>query len=182
MPIEGAEDLRGLKMRAPGGLASDLLSRAGASLVTMGVGDSVTAMETGTLDATDLANIGLNVALGMHNNAKYSVLARHSMAVTEMSVSLEKWAALSDDARSAFEAACNAMSAGLKETLSAEYAAAAKTAAEDLGVILIEFGPEDAAKFRATTLEVWADWGAKSPMAQRIVDSHVAYLKALGLL
>ncbi|MEO1142803.1 MAG: TRAP transporter substrate-binding protein DctP, partial [Pseudomonadota bacterium] len=73
--INGVGDLQGLKMRAPGGLASDLLSRAGASLVTMGVGESVTAMETGVLDATDLANVALNVALGMHNQAKYSVLA-----------------------------------------------------------------------------------------------------------
>ncbi|MEQ9260809.1 MAG: TRAP transporter substrate-binding protein DctP, partial [Roseovarius sp.] len=117
VPIETVADFDGLKMRAPGGLASDLLSRAGASLVTMGVGDSVTAMETGQLDATDLANVALNVALGMHNQAKYSVLARHSMAVTEMSVSMEKWNALSPESQAAFEAACNAMSASLRDTL-----------------------------------------------------------------
>ncbi|MEO1293451.1 MAG: TRAP transporter substrate-binding protein DctP, partial [Pseudomonadota bacterium] len=133
VPINTVADLEGLKMRAPGGLASDLLSRAGASLVTMGVGESVNAMETGVLDATDLANIALNVALGMHNRAKYSVLARHSMAVTEMSVSKRKWDALSDDAKAKFEAACQAMSAELKETLTAEDAAAAEKAAGELG-------------------------------------------------
>ncbi|MEM8649415.1 MAG: TRAP transporter substrate-binding protein DctP, partial [Pseudomonadota bacterium] len=144
--INGVGDLQGLKMRAPGGLASDLLSRAGASLVTMGVGESVTAMETGVLDATDLANVALNVALGMHNQAKYSVLARHSMAVTEMSVSKSKWDTISPENQAKFEAACNAMSDSLKGTLSDEDAAAEKKAKGELGVTFVSFGDDDAKK------------------------------------
>ena len=179
--ISGVSDLEGLKMRAPGGLASDLLSRAGASLVTMGVGESVTAMETGVLDATDLANVALNVALGMHNQAKYSVLARHSMATTEMSVSKAKWDSLSAENQAKFEAACNAMSSNLIATLNDEDAAAATKAKDELEVTFIEFGAEDAAKFRALTTEVWADWGAKSADAQAVVDSHKAFMASIGL-
>ncbi len=180
VPIESVADFDGLRMRAPGGLASDLLSRAGASLVTLGVGESVTAMETGQLDATDLANVSLNWALGMHNQAEYSILARHSMAVTEMSVSLEKWSALSPEAQDAFEAACNAMSEELQTTLS-EQDAAAEAEAREAGVTFTAFGDEDAATFRALTQEVWADWGDRSPDAQAIVDSHAAFLTELGL-
>ena len=179
--INSVENFKGLKMRAPGGLASDLLNRAGASLVNLGVGESVTAMETGTLDATDLANIALNVSLGMHNKAKFSVLARHSMAVTEMSVSKAKWDALSDDSKAKFEAGCNAMSAELKTTLTQEDADAAKKATDELGVTLIVFGPEDAKVFRDMTRAVWDDWGAKSPKAQALVDSHKAYLMKIGI-
>ena len=179
--INGVADLDGLKMRAPGGLASDLLSRAGASLVTMGVGESVTAMETGVLDATDLANVALNVALGMHNQAKYSVLARHSMAVTEMSVSKSKWDSLSAEDQAKFEAACNAMSDGLKGTLTDEDAAAEDKAKAEMGVTFLEFGEEDEATFRAQTAEVWTDWGAKSSDAQAIVDSHKAFMGSIGL-
>lgn len=179
--ITGVADLEGLKMRAPGGLASDLLSRAGASLVTMGVGESVTAMETGVLDATDLANVALNVALGMHNQAKYSVLARHSMAVTEMSVSKAKWDSLSAENQSKFEQACNAMSADLINTLSQEDAAAEAKAKDEMGVTFLAFGEEDANAFRAMTADVWTDWGAKSSDAQAIVDSHKAFLSSLGL-
>lgn len=181
-PIRSVEDFKGLKMRAPGGTPSDLLTRAGASLVTMGVGESVNALETGVLDATDLANIGLNVALGMHNKAKYSILARHSMAVTEMSVSKAKWDGLSADAQQKFEAACNELSATLQSTLTAEDAAATRKAVDELGVTLIEFGEADAAKFRAMLLDVWKDWGAKSAEAQAIVDSHKAYMAKIGLL
>ena len=180
VPLETVADFEGLRMRAPGGLASDLLSRAGASLVTMGVGDSVTAMETGQLDATDLANVALNWALGMHNQAKYSVLARHSMAVTEMSVSMAKWNSLSAESQAAFEAACNAMSAGLVDTLTAQDGEAID-AAKASGVTFIEFGEQEAATFRGMTQEVWADWGSRSPNAQAIVDSHKAFLGTLGL-
>ena len=180
VPLATVADFEGLRMRAPGGLASDLLSRAGASLVTMGVGDSVTAMETGQLDATDLANVALNWALGMHNQAKYSVLARHSMAVTEMSVSMAKWNSLSAESQAAFEAACNAMSAGLVDTLTAQDGEAID-AAKASGVTFIEFGEEEAATFRGMTQEVWADWGSRSPNAQAIVDSHKAFLGTLGL-
>ncbi len=181
VPIETVADFEGLSMRAPGGLASDLLSRAGASLVTMGVGESVTAMETGVLDATDLANVALNVALGMHNQAKYSVLARHSMAVTEMSVSMDTWNGLSAEAQAAFEAACNTMSARLAEELPAADEAAATQARDELGVTFIEFGADEAATFRGLTDEVWADWGSRSPNAQALVDSHRAFLTELGL-
>ncbi|MEM8822520.1 MAG: TRAP transporter substrate-binding protein DctP [Pseudomonadota bacterium] len=181
VPIETVADFEGLSMRAPGGLASDLLSRAGASLVTMGVGESVTAMETGVLDATDLANVALNVALGMHNQAQYSVLARHSMAVTEMSVSMDTWNGLSPDAQTAFETACNAMSERLAVELPEEDAAAEAKAKDELGVTFIAFGEEEAATFRTLTDEVWAEWGARSPNAQAIVDSHRAFMTELGL-
>ncbi len=181
VPINTVADFEGLSMRAPGGLASDLLSRAGASLVTMGVGESVTAMETGVLDATDLANVALNVALGMHNQAKYSVLARHSMAVTEMSVSLDKWNSLSSDHQQAFEDACNSMSTRLSNELPEADAAAQAQATDELEVTFIEFGEEEAATFRTLTQEVWADWGSRSPNAQAIVDSHQAFLEELGL-
>ncbi len=181
VPINTVADFEGLSMRAPGGLASDLLSRAGASLVTMGVGESVTAMETGVLDATDLANVALNVALGMHNQAEYSVLARHSMAVTEMSVSMETWNSLSPEHQQAFEDACNAMSERLAVELPEADAAAAEQARTEMGVTFIEFGEEEAAAFRALTDEVWTDWGGRSPNAQAIVDSHRAFLTELGL-
>ncbi|WP_224816078.1 TRAP transporter substrate-binding protein DctP [Hasllibacter sp. MH4015] len=181
VPINTVADFEGLSMRAPGGLASDLLSRAGASLVTMGVGESVTAMETGVLDATDLANVALNVALGMHNQADYSILARHSMAVTEMSVSMDTWNALSPENQQAFEDACNAMSERLATELPEADAAAAEQAQTELGVTFIEFGEAEAATFRALTDEVWTEWGGRSPNAQAIVDSHRAFLTELGL-
>ncbi|WP_119168427.1 TRAP transporter substrate-binding protein DctP [Algihabitans albus] len=182
VPIESVADFQGIKIRAPGGLPSDLLTRAGASLVNLAPGDAINALETGVLDASDLASVGLNVAFGMHNKAKYSILARHSMPVTEMSVSQDKWDGLSEDARMKFDSACNDLSDTLKETLSQQDAEAIEKAKGELGVTFIEFGKEDATLFREMLLEVWADWSAKGPDAKAIVESHKAYMTSLGIL
>jgi TRAP-type C4-dicarboxylate transport system substrate-binding protein len=181
VPIETVSDFEGLRMRAPGGLATDLLNRAGASLVTMGVGESVTAMETGVLDAVDLANVGFNHSLGLYNQAQYSILARHSMPTTEMSVRMDKWEALSEEHREAFERACNDLSAEL-ETRLAEEDAAATEEITGAGVIIIEFGDDEAATFREMTFEVWEDWGGQSDLAGEVVESHRAFLEDLGLM
>lgn len=180
VPINTVADFEGLRMRAPGGLASDLLNRAGAALVTMGVGDSVTALQTGALDAVDLAYLGFNVSLGLHDTAKYSILARHSMATTELSVRQDKWDLLSPEHQEAFEAACFDLDADLREVMAAEDEAALARVAE-LGVTIIEFGEEEASTFRAMTNEVWDDWGSRSELAGRIVESHRAFLGTLGL-
>lgn len=182
VPIRTVSDFEGLRMRAPGGLATDLLNRAGAAMVTMGVGDAVTAMETGALDAVDLAGIGFNTQLGLHDIAQYSILARHSMPTTEMSVRMDKWERLSPEHQAAFETACNALAAELQELLTQEDLDAIAKVTGELGVTIIEFGEEEAAIFREMTMEVWEDWGGRSPMAGRIVDSHRTFLESLGLL
>ncbi|MCV3274077.1 TRAP transporter substrate-binding protein DctP [Roseobacter sinensis] len=182
VPIRSVDDFQGIKIRAPGGLPSDLLTRAGASLVNLTPGDAISALETGVLDASDLANVGLNMAFGMYQNAPYSIFARHSMPVTEMSVSMAKWNGLSDDAKAKFEAACQTLSATLETTLGEQEIAAIEKAKSELNVEFIEFGEADAEKFRNMLLEVWDDWGGRNGDAQAIVDSHKAYMSSLGIL
>ena len=182
VPIRSVDDFQGIKIRAPGGLPSDLLTRAGASLVNLTPGDAISALETGVLDASDLANVGLNMAFGMYQNAPYSVFARHSMPVTEMSVSMSKWNALSDDAKAKFQSSCEALSETLRTTLGEQETAAIEKATNELNVEFIEFGEVDAEKFRNMLLEVWDDWGGRNADAQAIVDSHKAYMTKLGIL
>ncbi|MBW4706314.1 TRAP transporter substrate-binding protein DctP [Roseobacter sp. YSTF-M11] len=182
VPIRSVDDFQGIKIRAPGGLPSDLLTRAGASLVNLTPGDAIGALETGVLDASDLANVGLNMAFGMYQNAPYSIFARHSMPVTEMSVSAAKWNALSDTAKNQFEEACNGLSDTLKTTLGEQEVAAIEKAKNELNVEFIEFGDADAEKFRNMLLEVWEDWGSRNDDARAIVDSHKAYMTSLGIL
>lgn len=182
VPIRSVDDFKGIKIRAPGGLPSDLLTRAGASLVNLTPGDAISALETGVLDASDLANVGLNMAFGMYQNAPYSIFARHSMPVTEMSVSTAKWNNLSDDSKAKFEAACLELSDTLKTVLGEQEVAAIEKAKNVLKVEFIEFADADAEKFRNMLLEVWKDWGGRNSDAKNIVESHKSYMKKLGIL
>ncbi|ABD56001.1 TRAP transporter substrate-binding protein [Jannaschia sp. CCS1] len=182
VPIRSVADFDGITIRAPGGLPSDLLTRAGAQLVNLSPGDAITALETGALDASDLANVGLNMAFGMHQNAPYSIRAGHSMPVTEMSVSMERWDALSADHQVAFTQACEGLSTTLETVLGDQEEAAIAEARDDLGVEFIEFSDDDAATFRAMLQEVWDDWGARNERAGQIVESHRAFLSELGIM
>ena len=178
--VNSIADFQGYKIRSPEGLVGDLLTRAGATIVNLPVSETVNALETGVVDGADIASPSLNVAIGLHNAAKYSIAANHSSAITEVSVSKAKWDALSSEAQAAFEGAVADMSATLAERLQADDAAAVQLAEDDLGVTFIEFGDADKETLRNLVFEIWDDWSQKSPETKAIIDSYRAYLEGLN--
>jgi TRAP-type C4-dicarboxylate transport system substrate-binding protein len=48
--VNGPDDVRGLRMRSPGGLRAEILTAMGAEVVTMGAADVYTALQRGTID------------------------------------------------------------------------------------------------------------------------------------
>jgi TRAP-type C4-dicarboxylate transport system substrate-binding protein len=54
--------------------------------------------------------------------------------------------------------------------------------AKAAGFELVNWGPEERRKFRQLSEESWAAWAKKSPTAQRVYDSQIAFLKKLQLL
>ncbi|MCP8937759.1 TRAP transporter substrate-binding protein DctP [Alsobacter sp. SYSU M60028] len=49
-PVAGPADVKGLRLRSPGGLRADILRAMGAEVVTMGAADVYTALQRGTVD------------------------------------------------------------------------------------------------------------------------------------
>jgi hypothetical protein len=47
---------------------------------------------------------------------------------------------------------------------------------------LISWGREERLELRRVARTVWEEWGKKSPMAQKVYDSYVAYMSKIGLL
>lgn len=68
--INSLEDLKGLKMRIPG-LGGEVFSRAGGTAVTMPGGELYTSLQTGLIDATEWVAPYNDMALGLHEVAKY---------------------------------------------------------------------------------------------------------------
>ena len=50
------------------------------------------------------------------------------------------------------------------------------------GIELINWSSEERRKYREVAASIWAEYATRSPMAQRIYDSHMAFLTRLGLL
>src|SRR5690606_28795988 len=69
-PIESMDDLRGLKMRIPG-LGGEVLKRAGGTPVNLPGSELFTALQTGSIDATEWVGPYNDVAFGLHQAARY---------------------------------------------------------------------------------------------------------------
>ncbi len=68
--INSMEDIRGLKMRIPG-VGGEVFSRAGGTAVTLPGSELYTSLQTGVIDATEWVGPYNDMALGLHEVAKY---------------------------------------------------------------------------------------------------------------
>jgi TRAP-type mannitol/chloroaromatic compound transport system substrate-binding protein len=68
--INSLDDLKGLKMRIPGA-GGEVFRRAGGTAVTLPASELYTSLQTGVIDATEWVAPYNDVALGLHEVAKY---------------------------------------------------------------------------------------------------------------
>lgn len=177
--LNGAEDLRGLKIRCPPGMIAEVFGRAGASVVNLPLPELFNALQSGVVDAADQANPGLNFAVGLYRHARFSVDARHSMPTCEVSFSKRRWDGLPAEARSAISAAVKTMSAAHKAAIEAEdREALEKMRAE--GITIITWPEAEVAKLARITAEVQDSYGARGPQAKAVLDSLRAFHARIG--
>lgn len=68
--INSMDDIKGLKMRVPG-VGGEVFSRAGGTAVTLPGSELYTSLQTGVIDATEWVAPYNDMALGLHEVAKY---------------------------------------------------------------------------------------------------------------
>ena len=181
-PIRKLTDFKGVKIRAPQGIGQDIFQILGAAPVNLPGSEVYTALERGVVDASDWGTLSMNQDLGYHKLAPYPIYpGYHSMPLADFAVNMNSWNALPDDLK-----ALVVEEVGIFATEMIERNRAADEAivaqAEDLGFEAIDLPADERRKFRQIAQGVWKEYAARSPMAQRIYDSQVAYLKQLGLL
>jgi TRAP-type mannitol/chloroaromatic compound transport system substrate-binding protein len=96
--IESVEDLKGLKMRIPG-LGGKVLAKAGGTPVLLAGGEIYTALERGTIDATEWVGPFHDERLGLYRAAKYYYYPGwHEPGTTlELTVNRKAWDQLPED-------------------------------------------------------------------------------------
>lgn len=183
IPIKGVDDLQGVKIRSPEGLASEVFRRAGASPVSLPFSEVYTALEKKLVDAADASALVNNDASGMQKVGKYPIYPGiHSMAVLQFVLNKDLWDSLSKEEQTALEvwysAAYDAMRRDA-ELLDNEIAAGYRAGND---VTVIDWSPEERRKFREIAKGAWQDFAAKSPLAQEALDAHLNYMRTIGLL
>lgn len=180
--VETLADLQGVKLRMPEGPASDLFNKVGASPVNIPGSEVYTSLERGVIDGTDWGTLAMNEDLGFHQIAKFPIYpGLHSMPVGEVAINLDTWNALPDDLKQIVELAVRSFNLDMIETLAAaDMETRQKLAGTD--VEIVEWSPEERRKLREAASEVWKDYASRSEKAGKIYDSHMDFLKKLGLL
>jgi len=181
-PVRTLADLKGLKIRAPQGMSGEIFARLGAAPVQLPGSEVYTALERGVVDASDWGTLSMNDELGYHKLARYpSYPGFHSMPMGDVAINKAKWDALPADLKAIVETATRDFALAM---IQRNYLADVTIAVEagKRGFEPIDLAPEERQRFREVAREVWKEYAARSPMAQRVYDSQIAFLTRLGLL
>ncbi len=180
-PLASVEDLAEFKFRSPPGMESDIFAALGAKPVVMDFSEVFTALETGIIDGADASYLAVNQSIGVYDIAKHTTFPGfHSMSADHLACNSDVWNDLSDAERAIIDTAMQKL--GMQVAMRTELANG--QVVDELkanGVTFYDWSAEDRAIYRDTVRQIWGEWAGKSDAAAKLVESHSAYLKELGL-
>lgn len=181
MPLASVADFKGIKMRAPEGMGASIWRKVGVGVSTLPGTEVYTALERGKIEATDWGSLAMNDDLGYDKIARYAIYPGiHSQPMAcGLCIRKDKWDALPDDLKRIVELAVTQLREDMLLTNRLrDMEAAARRDPETL----VSWSPEARAELRGIARDVWQEWGSKSEMADKVYQSHVAWMKKIGLL
>lgn len=182
--IKSLADLKGLKMRIPG-LGGKIMARLGAVPQTLPGGDIYPALERGALDAAEWVGPYDDEKLGFYKIARHYYYPGWWEGGPQLSfmVNLDKWHALPEQYRQAFEVAAVEANA----TMLARYDTVNPPALMRLvknGVQLHAFPKDVMLAARRVTFSIYAEESARNPAFRKIYtewkrfrDSEIQWFK-----
>lgn len=183
VPLDGVDDLKGVKMRAPEGPVANVFSAAGASPVNLPSSEVYTSLDKGVVDAADYSVFSVNQQQGLNGIAPHPVYPGfHSLPLVEVSMNKAKWDALPDEMKVLLEETVKEFQqTQIKGNREADEAALAEAEA-DPNITVHNWSDEERAKFRKLGVAEWEKIASQSPMAQKVFDTLTAYMQEKGLL
>jgi TRAP-type mannitol/chloroaromatic compound transport system substrate-binding protein len=177
--INSAADLEGLKMRIPG-LGGEVLSRLGGTTVAIPAAEVFTALQNGTIDATEWVGPMNDLALGLFR-AAVLLLPRWQEpgSPLECLVNAEALAALPPDLQAIVKYACQAANQDMYAEFEARNGEALQALLNEYGVELREFPEDVLAELRRATLELLEEQAAADPLSGKVWASQKAFLEAV---
>lgn len=171
--IEGVEDFAGLKMRIPG-MGGRVIEKLGGVAVNLPGGELFTAMQTGTIDATEWATPYNDLAFGLYKVARYYYYPgwQEPGAALECIVNAEAFDALPESLRAIVAAACHVANSEIHADYVARNDDALKTLVNKHGVELLRLPDEVLERLRGVSAEVVRQSVASSAAGQRLYAAY----------
>ena len=175
--INSVEDLKGLKMRIPG-LGGEVLARAGGTPVNLPGGELFTALQNGTIDATEWVGPYNDLAFGLYKAAKYYYYPgwHEPGTIVEAMVNKQAFDTLPADLQSIVMNACKVVNQDMLAEYTARNPVALQTLVRKHNVELRRFPDDVVLKLRALSDEVVADIAQKDEFSSKVYSSYKKFL------
>src|SRR5690554_4384746 len=167
-PINSLDDFKGLKFRTVG-YWGEILTRLGASVVTLPGSEIYGALERGVIDAAEFANPESDYVSGMHEVAKYAYVPgiHQPTSLMELLINKDSWEALPDDLKAIVEeAAKSSVLEGLGNALVKDVEALKKF--EEHGTKIERLSPEIMQEIATLAHELYEQKSADNPLFKKI--------------
>ncbi|MDE1465154.1 TRAP transporter substrate-binding protein [Spartinivicinus poritis] len=174
--INSLEDLKGLKMRIPG-LGGEVLKKLGGVPVNIPGGELFTALQTGTIDATEWVGPYNDLAFGLYKAAKYYYYPGWHEPGTTLEVIVNKKALqeLPEDLQAIVEQAIRASNQDMLDEYTARNNQALNTLVNEHKVELLKL-PEDVLKqLHAVSNEVVQEVANTNEMTKKVYESFTKF-------
>ncbi|MBR9883288.1 MAG: TRAP transporter substrate-binding protein [Oceanospirillales bacterium] len=183
VPLDGVDDLKGLKLRAPEGLVQKVFAAAGAAPVNLPGSEVFTALSKGVIDAADYTVFSTNQKAGMNDIAQHPVQPGfHSLPLIDVSVSQKKWDKLPTDLQEILTVSVRDFAQDMTTQLRIADQQAVKAARNNPDITIHDWSAEERKKFRAIARSQWEEFAKESDNAMKVYTSITTYLEENGLL
>jgi len=174
--IESLEDIKGLRMRIPG-LGGKVLKRAGGNPVLMAGGEIYTALERGTIDATEWVAPFHDLRLGLNRAAQYYYYPGWHEPGTEFELIINSlvWGQLPGDLQKIVETSAAATSEWIYAQMEYQNQKALQVLREKQNVEVLAFPVAVLAELRQLTEATLMEEAEANPEFKRVYDAYKAF-------
>lgn len=171
--IESVEDLKGLKMRIPG-LGGKVLAKAGGTPILLAGGEIYSALERGTIDATEWVGPFHDERLGLYRAAKYYYYPgwHEPGTALELIVNRQAWKELPTDLQKIVEIAARSTNQWMYSKFEAMNIKALRELKEEHHVQVLAFPPDVINKLRQLTQVALDEEAAKDASFKKVYEAY----------
>lgn len=174
--INSKADIKGLVMRIPG-MGGEVLSRAGGTPQALPGAELFTALQTGTIDATEWVGPYNDLAFGLYQAAQFYYYPgwHEPTACLEAMINQDAWDALPEDLQAIVELAAVAANQNMLSEFTANNQRALDVLVNQHQVKIRQFPAEVLEEFKKYAAEVLIELSQQSPLAAEIYQSYQSF-------
>lgn len=175
--INSVEDLKGLKMRIPG-FGGKVIDEVGGTAVTLPGGEIFSALQSGAIDAGEMAGPWIDLGFGFYKAAKYFYNPgfQEPTSAESLGINLDLWNDLPAADQQIIQLAAAQENVMNPADFIANHSRSLAILIEEHGVELRSFPDDVMLALGVASQKVLADAAAADPLTAKVGESYLAFL------